>query len=337
MSRYLWVDNAKAIAIFLVVLGHFAALHGHVKTLIYVFHLPVFLFLTGFLVSAKLKSSNLDAFNKHYLSPYLRLYLGFSLLSILLWMAIVWFNSGQMADVFTALFASLYGVHGEQRWFIHGNGPLWYFPLLITSLAVFFLLLKLPEKIIMLLVSAYFIFSVSYQGLRLPWCFDIAGVAVFFMYLGALFKQHYQTLSPYILPQLTDLLTKKRIIVLVGIAFATVLWLYFTLQNGRSNLNARQFGENPLIYLFTAMFGTWLAVLVASWLPSNPVMQFLAKHTLIIFSTHIYFVKLCRMVDFPNGLAGLLWVGLAAAIVVGICSLLSRILEKPVNRYLLAK
>ena len=40
-----WVDNAKAILIFLVIVGHLSVVPG--RAVIYAFHVPAFLFVTG--------------------------------------------------------------------------------------------------------------------------------------------------------------------------------------------------------------------------------------------------------------------------------------------------
>ena len=53
-KRFYWIDNAKCLLIFLVVLGHFnywVAGNGHIldrsKFVIYLFHMPAFIFLSG--------------------------------------------------------------------------------------------------------------------------------------------------------------------------------------------------------------------------------------------------------------------------------------------------
>jgi fucose 4-O-acetylase-like acetyltransferase len=55
MDRNLYLDNLKAILIFLVVLGHFAHLNreiqifGVINNIIYSFHMPLFIFVSGYL------------------------------------------------------------------------------------------------------------------------------------------------------------------------------------------------------------------------------------------------------------------------------------------------
>lgn len=46
MSRIKWIDNARAIGILLVVLGH-SLIPASIQTYIYSFHMPLFFFLSG--------------------------------------------------------------------------------------------------------------------------------------------------------------------------------------------------------------------------------------------------------------------------------------------------
>lgn len=51
--REIWADNAKAIGIFLMVLGHNALANDGVFDFIYSFHMPLFFILSGYFSSAK--------------------------------------------------------------------------------------------------------------------------------------------------------------------------------------------------------------------------------------------------------------------------------------------
>lgn len=48
-ERLCWVDNAKFIGIYLVVLGHLRLPNSFATQLIYSFHVPLFFFLSGLL------------------------------------------------------------------------------------------------------------------------------------------------------------------------------------------------------------------------------------------------------------------------------------------------
>lgn len=50
-KRLVFVDVAKAIAIFLVVLGHVVSSNTTTKLVLYSFHMPLFFILSGFFFS----------------------------------------------------------------------------------------------------------------------------------------------------------------------------------------------------------------------------------------------------------------------------------------------
>lgn len=52
MERINWIDWAKAISILLVVMGHSNYSCGAVGNLIFLFHMPFFFFLSGYLFNA---------------------------------------------------------------------------------------------------------------------------------------------------------------------------------------------------------------------------------------------------------------------------------------------
>lgn len=63
-SRNYWLDNAKFLLILLVVVGHFISGFGnyrsikYIYTFIYLFHMPLFIFITGFFSKKTEKSKN---------------------------------------------------------------------------------------------------------------------------------------------------------------------------------------------------------------------------------------------------------------------------------------
>ena len=55
------------------------------KTLVYAFHLPAFLFITGFFLPEKLVLMPPVEFSRKYIFPYARLYLFVTAVSVLIW------------------------------------------------------------------------------------------------------------------------------------------------------------------------------------------------------------------------------------------------------------
>lgn len=80
MNRILYIDIAKAIAIILVVIGHYIPdnhpqWYGDMRRIIYGFHMPLFMFASGFVYIATVKEESYHSFIwrkvKRLLIPYL--------------------------------------------------------------------------------------------------------------------------------------------------------------------------------------------------------------------------------------------------------------------------
>lgn len=80
MNRILFIDIAKAIAIVLVVIGHYIPdnyphWYGEMREIIYGFHMPLFMFASGFIYIATVKEQSYHSFIwrkvKRLLVPYL--------------------------------------------------------------------------------------------------------------------------------------------------------------------------------------------------------------------------------------------------------------------------
>ena len=77
-NRDPWIDNIRAVLVFLVVVGHFLiTMTGHsaemlwLRKFIYLFHMPAFLMLSGMLLKRKINQRRYSDGIKRYLVPYL--------------------------------------------------------------------------------------------------------------------------------------------------------------------------------------------------------------------------------------------------------------------------
>lgn len=78
-NRYEWIDVAKGISILLVMWGHVVVIHDALYNWVTSFHVPVFLVITGFLLSVTKKQTS--SFKKTF-EKIIRPYWVFSLISI---------------------------------------------------------------------------------------------------------------------------------------------------------------------------------------------------------------------------------------------------------------
>lgn len=330
-----WVDNAKAILIYLVVLGHFSALDRCTKDVIYAFHLPAFLVITGFLLGRKFGRSGFVALWTKQIAPYLRLYGFFSVLSIGLWIVMDQPLRHGFSELGNAFCGMVYGVHGSELLLVHANAPLWYLPFLVTSLLGVFLIRQLPVSAGWCATLAYFAFSIAYPELsdrRLPWSIDVGGVGVLCVFGGITLRELLESRE-----QPIERLAPS--IVYLGIAVVGVALLCVTAPwNGTTNLNKAVFGANGLLYLVNAAIGTAALLAVSMALPLTGLAHRMSRQTLVIFCTHIYFVKsLNKLLPAVGPMATLFMLfGLAFATTIA-CLVLAGFVDEWIRRHVMRR
>lgn len=157
-NRILWIDTVKAIAIFLIVLGH--VLHGKCENLwvwIYSFHVPLFVVLSGFVFDNKNKKFSYFV-TKKFCSLMVPYYI-FSILSILVYQIM----GGTDVSVLQCVLGMVWA-NGENGDFLYmkWNLPLWYIPMLFLMEMVSYWIFKYIKSI--LLTGLLFIFSILFAG-----------------------------------------------------------------------------------------------------------------------------------------------------------------------------
>lgn len=198
-KRIAWIDNAKAFAIFFIVLGHII-LNGPLCHYVNSFHVPFFFFLSGLTFSAKKAPKEFfEEKVKRILVPYWI----FSLISIALYLLLGEYASkelGKTEDLLTlgqCLYGMFYGARGNGL--MNWNRPLWFLPCLFFLLSVSYIIKRFvfrnSEKKILTVIS----FAICVGGFilmyhfgffpELPFGMTQAASASPFFTLGILVRQ----------------------------------------------------------------------------------------------------------------------------------------------------
>ena len=123
-KRILWIDYAKSICIYLVLLGH-AHASQPVTDFIYTFHMPLFFFLSGCLFSFE-KHPNFKEFAIKRFKGLMVPYLWINLITYLFWL-LAGRNFGEDATISTTWYSPIIGILlGYSKQMIH-NTPMWFF------------------------------------------------------------------------------------------------------------------------------------------------------------------------------------------------------------------
>lgn len=286
-SRIGWIDNAKTVTIFLVVFGHCLQIlyssnyiAKDIFDCIYSFHMSVFFFLSGYVYSADNKMTIIylrKKFNRLIIPAYLfgALWILYSLLK----------HDIQLRDI--SLIFILNNLLLLRNSFI---GRYWFLPTLFSLLMLKRILTKLG-KLEYIIVIVLFISNISQRSvidLRLPFCVEIACLALPFFYCGIILKKNT-------IPQI-----KNSYSVILVVCSLFILWIF------RENPVAMFNNSCPsvLSYIISGGVGIVLIIIFSTILPSG-FFEFLGKHTLEIYGLHFIgfiglFQKLLRVDKISN-------------------------------------
>lgn len=275
--RYDFIDNAKAIAIVLVVLGHGPALPISAKTFIYGFHIPLFYFLSGCLMSREKLQASCGHFLRYIGRSLVIPYVFFFLLSFTCWLVLKHF-SPQRAFSDVSVFRAFLGVFTGTEESLVVNQVLWFLPcLMVISLTYYLLRKKFSEAVIAvfsLLLALPACFSLPHLSIRLPFGADCALVALAYYATGQLFRN-------YGFPMPTR---SKEL--LAGFLILLALTIFLSHWNGLIDLSKLNFGRTPLAYLSCSYLGIAMTLLIAHAIPTTKAMRWLSSNTLVIFPLH---------------------------------------------------
>jgi fucose 4-O-acetylase-like acetyltransferase len=297
-QRLKWLDYAKVVGIFAVVVGHCADRHPlvamkPVQALIYSWHMPFFFIMSGITFNVRKYPRFKDflvARIKSLVVPYIcltLLTLPFGLLD----------NDFSLATLPGLLLGTISAwdkgtIFGIQAYLILGS--YWFLPALFTSELCFYLLYRLSRSNMAILTALSFLaaaLSLLYFHLGLPvlaWHVELAPLGAFYIFIGLVISRCFKA-------------NQRRIAQLGGrcralaiFAAVVVIFLCVTLASTadlKTDLNADLISL-PLIGLaceFLIAVGIFAIcmMLVDPTKPENALMGFIARNCLTLFSIQL--------------------------------------------------
>jgi acyltransferase len=287
-GRYGFIDNAKAIGIVLVVLGHSRGMPSGLTNLIFGFHVPLFFFISGFLLKPEKLEEGAGSSARKILRALGLPYLLFFVLAWGYWLATRHIGGKALLSAGHAWYEPLAGLFSGLESDLYVDPPLWFFPCLILTAVAYqaarkFMRLGLSTG---LFVGLAFLLSVLWPvwspSARLPLGLDNMWLALAFYGLG-----QYLRVKNRLFP------TRKGVpIGIFLVAFS--LLVYAVALAGRVDMANMRFGDLPALYLPMALFGIAATLSISQCLPRSRLADWLSENTLIIFPAHFLFLSLVR-------------------------------------------
>jgi len=335
-----FIDVAKGIGIILVVLGHMRSTTDItvVKTIILTFHMPLFFFIAGYTFNLE---KYIDKPIEFFKNKFKRMIVPYILFSFFL---IIFLSSTKNElTIYDKMFSVLYGV-GTKFW-TWDMIPLWFLLALFCANVFFYILLKYTRvsteiQILALALSSLVGYELSRRfskGYCCPWSFELALIALVFMYAGWKCKTH----------ALIERMQKhKPIIKIIVFLMLAIIWIFVIVTNGRVDMNARRF-SNLLEFYVGGISGSliviWISIMLSKVNVLNKCFGLLGRNSLYIlifhsFSGRFYFNVLSKIfpafrkfllenVDAGNSLA-VVWGILASLVIAAFLKLVIRTVNK---------
>jgi acyltransferase len=253
-KRVLWVDYAKVIGIYLVVLGHGREMV--ITNFIYSFHMPLFFMLSGYLFTDN-KYPNYRYFLKKKTQQLLLPYFAFNVITFILWLVFSKdpANKGFGNIVSYRPVAGMFYGNGIDDYLIHAQS-LWFIVCLFTIENIyyaFFINKPLVKKLVLIVIFAILGYvDYALQLPRLPWGLNIAISLVTFYAFGNALK-----------PRINRFMQQKPLIILTCMAVCGAVLYTVSVYNGRVDVNQRMYGNNYLLYFVGGIAGSFMLLALA--------------------------------------------------------------------------
>lgn len=270
-ERIAWIDTAKAIAIFCVMLGHTGIYN--ISKVMDSFHMPLFFILAGFFIVDSIEKKS---FSNFFLNKFWRLFVPSVLISILLLIpcnyvinqlsnCVIYYNP------FDRIIGSLICFRDGWQFKSH----LWFLPCLFVSSLMFYCIWKYSKRpyiwSILFCVTGFLYSNII--RINLPFSLDVALVAIGFMSFGVYIKNYL------------DFMNWKYAILLLTVFVGCV---YINFEQETSMWNG--YYGYILAFIGSAISGSLLILYIAKKLPIVSFIAFIGLNSLAIYGLHYLFL-----------------------------------------------
>lgn len=324
-ERIEWADNAKAIAICLMVLGHSQMPCDKVMAFLCMFHMPVFFVIAGYFEK---NSNHLWESLKKNIKALLVPYFFFSILAF----SICWigpkmhpeqYNMPDNYSIFKAAFIGMFlGDVYVEPWRMLPLSALWFLIALFIVRLTWNILFKAMVK------RNYLIICVLTCGWGAAWYFhpnyyslDSAVLGLILYAIGFLFRKY----------TVIDKILAKTQYTVFYVTISLLYMLLIGIRNGNFDMAWCYMGKYPYMFWINPIIGSLFCISVAALIKNCKVLTYIGKNTLIILGVHMYFLKFARaffsiVLHIENDL--FLSISCTLLAIVG-----STLLVKPFNKY----
>ena len=279
-SRISFLDAAKGFAMLSIILGHLRI--PSVNAVVYTYHVPVFLLITGYFFSRKL---SVGTFAKKRLRLLMVPYF-FTCAVLILLAVLLGLRSGtSSAQLGKWSWAAVYGSGNKYQapFEIQSIGAIWFLPASCVAAILFRCVLELPEKWRPPVVGAVFAagyFSTAYL-FWLPMSIQAGCCFVLYLYIGWLFRENED--------RIREFSPEAKIF---AVLFAALVWFYFIRHFPSLGFYlVRNCFGNGVTDLFGSVCASGLVILICHAIDRKTkiisrLLRFTGRYSLLVLCVH---------------------------------------------------
>lgn len=270
--RVAWLDTARGLGILLVLIGHSTALPEVLADWIFVFHMPLFFFLSGF-TSASKREQRLGMVVRSRARGLLVPFAFFWLASYLWWLVA---RRLKPESLLIGVLEPLPGLFFAAGSTLFVNAALWFLPCLFVVTVLWQVLLRAGERVawsLAIVLSALCMLELRRFASALAWSVDIACVVLPFFALGELLGRTRRSLPRG---------GWRPALALGGFAL-TLAALHL---NDRVDLHQRVIG-NPFWFVAGSLGGIAMMLGLSTSMPRLHALHAVGRESLTLLATHL--------------------------------------------------
>ncbi len=283
-GRIEWLDVLRALAMYLVVIGHATDINtpDNYRFYIYAFHMPLFFMISGasYYLQMRSKSFDFTALVKNKARGLLWPYLTLSVLTFGIWIL----NFKILSHSKSALSDKLYAVlYSNEEYIEAPSNALWFLTTLFLVIMLFYLIQKWSsgdEKSMVLAVAVIgtigYVCSMDKDAVDLPWHIGTVPVALVMFLIGYLFLCHLESAERFLGG------TKRQVFIFAVCLAAGYLCAR---SNVKISMSANRYGSFILFMGSSVCFSAAL-MLLSVRLPKFRILKFIGRNTIVYLAFH---------------------------------------------------
>jgi fucose 4-O-acetylase-like acetyltransferase len=266
MKKILWIDLMKGLGMLTVVAGHIYG--GEISRNIFIFHMPLFFFISGYLLKPTLE------YKKYFTKKVVHLLIPYFSFLIPMYVVLMGFPSLNIKEIIIYISRPIIG----GRFLVGAFGVFWFVTcLFLTQQIMNYLINKLNSKKLLLLMLSMLIVSYSntyvFPKIWFPWNANVIFASAPIFYIGYIYKER----------------TFKMNNVLLTILGISVVLFSFTYPENVYDMKSAKYGI-PIITLISSLILIlnikFISVKLSNYKFSYRVLSEIGKASMVIMYLH---------------------------------------------------